>query len=109
MSETSKLQKYLMWYKVKELFSNGLNKSQIGLCLGLHRQTVSTYLSMNESEFMQSQSYERHYTHKLDAYESYVIGELRKWPFLSSSQLHDRLNAYSAPCPFTFRGIFKPL
>ncbi len=31
MSETSKIQKYLMWYKVKELFSNGLNKSQIGI------------------------------------------------------------------------------
>lgn len=99
MSETSKLQKYLMWYKVKELFSNGLNKSQIGLCLGLHRQTVSKYLSMNESEFMQSQSYERHYTHKLDAYESYVIGELRKWPFLSSSQLHDRLKEHFSDLP----------
>ena len=37
MSETSKIQKYLMWYKVKELFSNGLNKSQIGISLGLGR------------------------------------------------------------------------
>ncbi len=35
MSETSKLQKYLMWYKFKELFSNGINKSQIGISLGL--------------------------------------------------------------------------
>ena len=59
MSETSKLQKYLMWYKVKELFSNGLNKSQIGISLGLHRQTVSKYLSMTEEEFKHSQSYER--------------------------------------------------
>ena len=48
MTETSKLKKYLMWNKVKELFSSGLNKSQIGLSLGLHRQTVSKYLSMTE-------------------------------------------------------------
>lgn len=37
MSETSKIKKYLMWYKVKELFSEGLNKTQIGLSLGLRR------------------------------------------------------------------------
>lgn len=91
MTETSKLQKYLMWYKVKELFSSGLNKSQIGLSLGLHRQTVAKYLSMTEEEFMSSSSYDRHYGHKLDTYESYVVGELQKWPFLSSPQLHDRL------------------
>lgn len=99
MSETSKLQKYLMWYKVKELFSNGLNKSQIGISLGLHRQTVSKYLSMTEEEFKQSQSYERRYSHKLDDYEAYVIGELRKWPFLSSPQLHDRLREHFTDLP----------
>ena len=45
MNETSKLQKYLMWYKVKELFSNDLNKSRIGISLGLHRQTVSNFVN----------------------------------------------------------------
>lgn len=99
MSETSKLKKYLMWYKVKELFSNGLNKTQIGLSLGLHRQTVSKYLSMTEEEFMSSQSYDRHYGHKLDAYETYVVGELEKWPFLSAPQIHDRLKENFADFP----------
>ena len=80
-----------MWNKVKELFSSGLNKSQIGLSLGLHRQTVSKYLSMTEDEFISSQSYDRHYGHKLDAYETYVVEELVKWPFLSAPQIHDRL------------------
>lgn len=108
MSETSKLQKYLMWYKVKELFSDGLNKSQIGLCLGIHRQTVSKYLSLNEEEFLQSQSYERHYSHKLDAYEYYVVGELRKWPFLSSPQLHDRLKEHFPDLPpVTSKTVFN--
>ena len=60
MNETSKLKKYLMWNKVNELFSDGLNKTQIGQSLGLHRQTVSKYLSMTEEEFMSSKSYDRH-------------------------------------------------
>ena len=50
MSETSKLQKYLMWYKVKELFSNGLNKSQIGISLG-------SALSFKRVLFVQKYSY----------------------------------------------------
>lgn len=40
MTETSKLKKYLMWYKVNELFSDGLKKSQNSKALGLHRHTV---------------------------------------------------------------------
>lgn len=99
MTETSQLKKYLMWYKVKELFSEGLNKTQIGESLVLHRQTVAKYLSMTESEFMSSQSYDRHYGHKLDGYEAYVVNELRKWPFLSSPQLHDRLKEHFSDLP----------
>lgn len=100
MTETSKLKKYLMWYKVKELFSNGLKRTQISLVLGLHRQTVSKYLSMREEEFRSSQSYDRHYAHKLDAYEGFVAAELDQWPFLSASQIHDRLkeNFTDMPC-----------
>lgn len=91
MTETSKLKKYLMWYKVNELFSQGLKRTQISSVLGLHRQTVSKYLSMSEDDFRSSQSYDRHYSHKLDAYEPFVLNELSLWPFLSASQIHDRL------------------
>ena len=66
-----------MWYKVNELFSDGLNKIQIGQSLGLHRQTVAKYLSMTEEEFISSQSYDRHYGHKLDGYESGLFCPLR--------------------------------
>lgn len=99
MSETSKIKKYLMWNKVNELFSAGLNKTQIGLCVGLHRQTVAKYLSMSEEEFISSASYDRHYAHKLDAYETYVVEELRQWPFLSSPQIHDRLKEHFIDLP----------
>ena len=36
MSETSKRKKYLMWYKVNELFSKNYKKSQIASLTGLH-------------------------------------------------------------------------
>lgn len=108
MSETSKLQKYLMWNKVRELFSLGLNKTQIGQSLFLHRQTVSRYLSMTEEEFLCSQSYDRHYCHKLDSYESYVVSELRKWPFLSAPQIHDRLKENFSDLPsVTSKTVFN--
>lgn len=108
MTETSKLKKYLMWNKVRELFSDGLNKSQIGLSLGLHRQTVAKYLSMPEAAFISSQIYDRHYVHKLDSYESYVVGELRKCPFLSSPQIHDRLKEHFPDLPLvTSKTVFN--
>lgn len=94
MKEITKLKKYQMWYKVKELYSQGLNKSQIGRELGLHRQTVSKYVEMSEEEFLSSESYDRHYSHKLDGYTDYVLGELRRWPFLSAAQVHDRLREH---------------
>lgn len=99
MTETSKVKKYLMWNKVNELFSDGLNKTQIGLSLGLHRQTVAKYLSMTEDEFIASASYDRHYGHKLDAYETYVVKELRQWSFLSAPQIHDRLKENFSDIP----------
>lgn len=88
-----------MWSKVKDLYSDGLNKTQIGQLLGIHRQTVAKYLSMTEEEFLHSHSYDRHYSHKLDAYESYLVSELRLWPFLSAPQLHDRLKERFADFP----------
>ena len=43
--------KVFMWHKVKELFSKGFNKTQIGIELEIHRKTVSKYLSMSEESF----------------------------------------------------------
>ncbi len=78
MSDTSRKQKYLMWYKVNQLFSDGFNRIQIARMLDLHRQTVGKYVRMSEDEFVRSQSYERLYSHKLDAWEDFVVGELRQ-------------------------------
>ena len=49
--------KHVMWYKVKELNSKGLKKTQIARELGIHHETVRRYLSFSESEFSASQFY----------------------------------------------------
>lgn len=83
--------KLMMWHKIKALKSNGLNKTQIGRELDLHRDTVRKYDRMSLDEFLESQTYQRIYPHKLDGYEIYVKESLERSPYLSASQIHDRL------------------
>lgn len=94
MEELDKESKLIMWSKINELISDGLNFSQISRKLHMNRQTVSLYASMSLEEFMKSRSYQREYAHKLDVYEDYVLALLRKYPFVSSAQVHDRLREH---------------
>lgn len=83
--------KLFMWYKVKNLKSKKLTNSQVGKKLGIHRTTVSEYLSMTEEEFRHSQSYQRDYPLLLDIYEDDVKLLLDDCSDFSTSQIHDRL------------------
>ena len=70
-----------MWHKVRELQLKGLNKTQIGIYLGVNRKTVRRYLNMTMEEFVKKQSSHRKYRLKLENYEQYVranLDELRK-------------------------------
>ena len=95
----SSLQKYVMWNKVRELKSIGLNNSQISRELSLYRGTVRKYLHMSEDEFLRSGSYRRSYSHKLDPYEDYIHKSLDLCPYLSGSQIHDRLREHFSSFP----------
>ena len=90
-STTGSTKKLIMWYKIKELFSKGQSRSQISRNLGIDRHRVSKYLHMSESEFLSSEAYSRNYTHKMDAYEGFVLQELRSCPSYSSKQIEDHL------------------
>ena len=87
-------EKLIMWYKVTNLFSKGLNKSQISRELDIDRGRVRRYLRMSEEEFLHSNSYKRHYEHKLDAYETFVCQSLQEHPDLSSAQVYDWLREH---------------
>lgn len=39
----------IMWYKVKELYSEGLNKSQISLALGIDRAAPTLFVKRHFS------------------------------------------------------------
>lgn len=83
--------KVFMWYKVKELFSKGLNKSQIAREIGLHRKTIRKYLSMSEEEFYRWIEHSKNLPKKLQSYYDYVRQLLETYPYLSAAQVEDRL------------------
>jgi transposase len=90
--------KVIMWYKVKELNSKGLNKSQISRELGIDRATVRRYISLNESEFYKWIEQSRCMPHKLQSYYQFIKNLLEQHPYLSASQIEDRLKeCYSEP------------
>ena len=94
MEELDKTSKLIMWSKIKELISIGLNYSQIARKLQMHRDTVKLYSQMTAEEFMNSRSYNREYAHKLDIYEDYVLELLEQYPFVSAALVHDRLREH---------------
>lgn len=84
-------EKQYMWYKVRELQSKGLNKTQIGKHLGVDRSTVRKYLQMSREDFVRRRNSHRKYTLKLAGYEEYVRGTLEEYPYISAARMHDWL------------------
>lgn len=80
-----------MWHKVRELQLKGLNKTQIGIYLGVNRKTVRRYLNMTMEEFVKKQSSHRKYRLKLENYEQYVRASLEEYPYISAARIHDWL------------------
>ena len=80
-----------MWHKVKELWSKGLNKSQISQEVGIHRKTVRHYLEMDEKEFYNWIGTRKNLPSKLHGYYDFVKEQLENHPYLSASQIEDRL------------------
>jgi hypothetical protein len=91
--------KVFMWYKVKELHTKGLNKTQIGLEVGIHRKTVRNYLGMTEDEFHAWIRLTRHQPKKLNLYYDYVQRLLESHPYLSAAQVEDRLKEEFSELP----------
>ncbi len=80
-----------MWYKVNELWKQGLNKSQISRELEIDRGTVRKYLAMDEQTFMLWINKPHRLSKKLSGYYKYVKTLLESTPNLSAAQVEDRL------------------
>ena len=84
--------KTIMWSKIKEMSEqSGYSNSKIARELGIHRQTVSKYLSMSEPEYFKWLNSTHSRSRKLDVYTGYVRGQLERDPTLSAAAIHDRL------------------
>ena len=64
-----------MWYKVRELQSKGLNKTQIGKHLGVDRSTVRRYLQMSREDFVRRRNSHRKYTLKTGRIRGVCAGD----------------------------------
>ena len=96
----NKNKKVFMWYKVNELWKNGLNKSQISKELLIDRGTVRKYLQMDEDSFMAWINSPRRLPKKLSPYYQYVKQLLESTPYLSSAQVEDRLKETYKELPY---------
>jgi 5'(3')-deoxyribonucleotidase/transposase len=97
---TQHFKKAFMWYKVNELHSKGLNKSQISVELGMDRATVRKYLSMDESSFLAWISVAQHRPKKLKEYAHFVKTALEAHSYLSASQVEDWLKEHYPDLPY---------
>lgn len=88
-----------MWYRIREMRSQGLNKSQISKELSIDRATVRKYLKMEQKEFSSWMNRVKSKAHKLDQYYSYVQSLLEQHPYLSAAQVEDRLKEGYADLP----------
>ena len=80
-----------MWYEVQKLTESGLNKSQIKRETGLDKATIRRYQQISEDEFHKWVQEKRRMPKKLQNYHNYVKKELELKPYLSASQIEDRL------------------
>lgn len=88
-----------MWCKCNDLLKMGLNAAQIARSTGLDVKTVRKYLGMTLEEFKSSNSYKRMYVRMLDSYEGTILAWLKECPYLSTSQIRDRLAEYCSEAP----------
>lgn len=84
-------QRWTMYFKIQELKQMGLNKSQIGRHVGLDRRTVGWYWNATPDEVQARNEDLKTRCKKLDEFNNVILGWLKEFPDLSSSQIHDWL------------------
>lgn len=93
------LAKFLMYYEIHRLYREEHSVRKISDLLGLHRSTITKYLSMSEQEyeFFLIKGCERKM--ELITYEDFVRDRLKVYPDTSSAQMHDWLKEHYEDFP----------
>lgn len=89
-----------MWSKIQEMRSQGMSKSKIARELGINRETVSSYLSMDESQYHSWAEKIKARVKVLEPYRDKVVELLRKDRSLSSPAICDRLRELNDDFPY---------
>ena len=89
-----------MWSKIQEMRTQGMSKSKIARELGINRETVSSYLSMDENHYHSWIERLRTRPKVLEPYRDKVAELLRKDRSLSSPAICDRLKELNDDFPY---------
>ena len=83
-----------MIHKIKALYDNGngLSKRQIALELGISRNSIKKYLSMEVIDISKQQE-ESNRVKSLDSYKEYIVHLLQSYPNLSAVKIMRRIKA----------------
>lgn len=93
-------EKTIMWSKIQEMYSQGKSKRKIARELGINRETVSRYLSMNETQYHSWTEKIKARVRVLAPYYDNVAQFLRKDGSLSSPAISDRLRELHDDFPY---------
>lgn len=82
-----------MYQELQQLKELGLNKSQVARQLKVDWKTIDHYWEVTPGEFAQMR-YSSKRAKKLGQYKDQIVRWLRKYPDISSAQIHDWLKEY---------------
>lgn len=93
------LAKFLMYYEIHRLHREDHSVRKISDLLGLHRGTITKYLSMSEQEYESFLIKGSERKKELITYEDFVRDRLKVYPDTSSAQMHDWLKEHYEDFP----------
>lgn len=95
------LSKWIMYYEIHRMYREDYSVSKISRELLLNRRTVTSYLSMSESQYELFLINQCERKKELQPYEEFVKTRLEKYQDTSASQMHDWLKENHSDFPYT--------
>ena len=101
------MKEWIVIHKIKAMYSEGSGSSirQIAKALGISRNSVKKYLSMDVGEVSRSKENEADRTKKLDQYKDYVIHLLQSYPQLSAVKVLRKLKEKESSLEVSERSV----
>jgi len=101
------MKEWIVIHKVKSLYDEGRGSSirAISRQLGIARDTVKAYISMNAEEIQQAMKETASRRKQLDDYRDYIIHQLRTFPQMSAVKILRKLKEKTMELPVSDRSM----